>query len=128
GGPSYFQAVLRSRVIGPLLIDLGALGMAVPGGAGANASAGVVLDVPLGHRWSVFGGGGAGCGGYFAGGSDGTGAGGRTYVYGRGGVAVRVGFDRRDQVGVEGAVWSGAESFTRPFVWPVPGVFWLHTL
>ena len=140
GGPAFGQVVVRIRVIGSLHVDLGALAMGAPETGGANASAGLVLDAPVGGRWSLFGGAGAGCGGYFAASGDGdTATGGRVYGYARGGLAVRLGFDRRDQLGVEGAVWLGEEqqmedsegeatTRARHFVWPVPGIFWLHTL
>lgn len=143
GGTSFGQMVLRVRVVGPVLIDLGALALGAAGGFGANGSAGLVLELPVARRWSVFAGGGVGGAGYVAGGGNGSAAGGRAYFYGRGGIAARLGLDERDQLGLEGAVWSGKESqqedtegpsgmetSTRSarFVWPVPGIFWLHTL
>jgi len=131
GGPAYGQVVLRIRATGPLHVEFGALGMGVAEAAGVNASTGLVLDAPVGRRWSVFGGAGAGCGAYFMASGDGEAAsGGRVYGYARAGVAWRVGFDERDQLGFEGALWIGVESNTHtlPFVWPVPGFFWLRTL
>jgi hypothetical protein len=139
GGTSYLQLLYRLRVFGPLLLDMGAAGIALPGGAVGNVSGGLVLDVPLGRRWSIYAGGGGGAAFVFAGDGEGTGTTSEAYVYGRLGFAVRLGADHLDQIGIDGGAWygnhqitedgaDGRHSETSRFLRPMAGFFFLHAL
>jgi hypothetical protein len=129
GGTSYFQLFYRFRAVGPLFFDIGAMGLPLPGASIANGSVGLLLDVPVSGRWSMYGGGGVGGAGAAAadteGGSPGAGLG---YFYGRLGVATRLSLDWTDQIGFECGVWRGRQSDGGDFTWPVPGLFVLHAL
>jgi hypothetical protein len=145
GGTSFLQLIYRLRLSGPLLLDFGGFGFVLPpGGAGANVSAGLVVDVPVRRRWSMYT--GAGGAAAFLFGADGEGAGtlAEAHIYGRLGFAVRLGAEHLDQVGIDGGVWYGAKSrderrtteenitiethdSSRLF-WPMAGVFYLRAL
>ena len=143
GGTSYLQLLYRQRLVGPLLLDAGAMGFALPGGAGGNVSAGLVVDVPLRRRWSIYTGAGGGAAFIFAGDGEGAGAIGQAYVYGRLGFAVRLGVEHLDQIGIDGGVWYGKQysqtdktqdgstsssSSEKRLLWPMAGFFFLHAL
>jgi hypothetical protein len=141
GGSSYVQAIVRLRLVGPLLVDVGAGGFVLPpGGAGGCASVGGVIDVPVYRRWSLYGGGGVGAGSVFGGDGGGAGTTSTAYQYARVGVALRLGIDQLVQMGIDGGFWRGriyqqddrydeatdahqhTES-TRQFLWPMAGLF-----
>ena len=145
GGTSFFQLIYRLRLSGPLLLDLGGFGFVLPpGGAGANVSAGLVVDVPLGRRWSIYTGAGGAAAFLFAGDGEGTGTSSEAHLYGRLGFAVRLGPEHRDQLGIDGGVWYGvkrSDDERRPednvttethersrLLWPMAGVFYLRAL
>jgi hypothetical protein len=55
------------------------------------------------------------------------------YAYGRFGVAVRLGVEQLDQIGLEGDLWSGHlydedSPQGRSFLWVVPGLVFTHAL
>ena len=139
GGTAYLQLLYRLRIVGPLLLDLGGLGFALPGGAGGNVSGGLVVDVPLARRWSIYTGAGGGAAFIFAGDGEGAGTTGQAYYYGRLGFAVRLGVEHLDQLGIDGGAWygklyerdhsvEGTSSSEQRFLWPMAGVFFLHAL
>ena len=132
GGTSYVQGFYRFRIFGPLLVEIGAGALPPFMIFAANGSAGLVLDVPIWRRWSVYGGSGAGAGGMAGVGEGEDGGGlfgsGVAYVYGRLGVATRLGLDWIDQVGLEGGFWRGKDSERHDFLWPMAGVSFVHAL
>jgi hypothetical protein len=131
GGTSYLQLLYRQRLFGPLLLDAGAMGFALPGGAGGNVSAGLVVDVPLRRRWSIYTGAGGGAAFIFAGDGEGAGAIGQAYVYGRLGFAVRLGVEHLDQIGIDDGAWYGKQyddNSEKRLLWPMGGFFFLHAL
>src|SRR4051812_34548380 len=57
GGTGMIQGVYRLRAVGPVHLEIGAL--AGPHGVG-NVSAGLLIGVPIAHRWFLYGGSGGG--------------------------------------------------------------------
>ena len=131
-GTSYFQGFYRFRIVGPLLVEIGVGAIPPLMIFAGNGSAGLLLDVPIWRRWSIYGGGGAGAAGYAGVGENETGGGifgtGEAYGYGRLGVATRLGLDWIDQIGLEGGFWRGKNSEGGDFLRPVAGVSFVHAL
>jgi hypothetical protein len=158
GGSGIVQGVYRRRLYGPLFFDLGLLAVPAPV---LHGSAGLVLELPTSSRWSIYTGGGGGFYAGLAGGGEGcpsgsengdpeasdaaadsgddcvtTSVGPTTYLYGRVGIAVRLGPQLRDQIGIDAGFWSGAERTVssngavarHPFLWPMAGLFMIHAL
>ncbi len=140
GGTAYLQLIYRLRMFGPLLLDIGGAGFVLPpGGAGGNVSGGLVVDVPLVRRWSIYTGAGGGAAFVWAGDGEGTGTTSQAYYYGRIGFAVRLGPEHLDQIGIDGGAWfgklydqddrvEGTSKSERRFLWPMAGLFFLHAL
>jgi hypothetical protein len=114
GGTSYFQMAYRYRVLGGVYVDTGFFAL----NAGMDGSAGLLVDVPIAHAWSIY----AGAGGGFAAAFGATeregcdpkttdciapGSSFASYVYGRVGASLRFGREWRNIVGVDVGVWRG---------------------
>jgi hypothetical protein len=131
GGTTVFGIVLRQRLVGPLSFDASAMAIPLPTLFVGFVSGGLVLEVPVQRRWSVYVGGGGGAFGGLAGESDeGAGEAGIAYYYGRAGVAVRLGLDLTEQIGVDGGFWRGKsyQDPAGPFLTPVAGLYWLRAI
>jgi hypothetical protein len=132
GGTGYLHVVYRRRLFDPLLFEVGALPFVLNGGGLIEVSAGLLVDVPLTRRFSVYAGGGASAAIVFGGeGEDGASTTDVSFVYGRLGIAVRLGVEQRDQLGLEGDLWNGKlsdEGHDRHILWVVPGFVWMHAM
>jgi hypothetical protein len=143
GGSGVVQVAYRLRVVGPLHLDVGALGLPH---SPFHATIGVLAAIPVSDRWRPYLGIGAGHAGllgrsYPAGcmpdapGCEAT----ETFDYinyfsGRVGVGYALGADRRHTLGIDIGAWYGwrgesreapdgsTSRTSRRFVWPMGGV------
>ena len=125
GGPAVFEVMFRPRIAGPVLLELGAFGVA-GGGLAGNASVGAIVELSQGHTVRPYVAMGAsaatGCG------ESETGRGCSGLVFGctRAGVGVDVGPDPSNLVTLDVGGWVGGvdndDRGLRPFLIPMGGV------
>jgi hypothetical protein len=99
GGTSPFALTYRYRFGGPVLLDVGGFGAPE---AVALATAGLVVELRRSDRWVVYTGAG--------GSANVLGSDGIVFVYGRAGLALRLGDWRQHQLSLDAGAWWGARS------------------
>jgi hypothetical protein len=143
GGSGYMLFAYRYHLGGGLFFDTGYLNVQ----GGHNGSIGLVAGLPLGSRWMPYAGLGLSFGHAF----------GRnesddcdpaiascesdwstfamTFSYGRAGIALHFGAERRHSVGIDGGFWygllhrsDGRRHDSAPFLWPMAGLSYHRTL